>query len=191
MINLPVLEYNPNAHATDGQLDIETLGTGNDAKMIALACVLYNRHTGEVVSESYYRFDARMMPGSVDRSTLAWWAAQDPKVFAEAITGTQHPIEALEDFVSGIPRGIKMWGNGATFDAIIVESALKAFNVRVPWVFWDVRDLRTLLDLAEVTSKMFAFEGDKHNALADARHQTKMALHCKRLITGALHANRG
>lgn len=189
MIVLPALKYNPAAKATDMQIDIETLSTENNAKVISLAGVAYNRDSGEVVDECYLRFNAALMPGHVSESTLEFWQAQDPAVFQEALSGTEDPITSLTRFAEGVftHRGIKPWGNGSCFDVVIVENLLKNFGIPVPWKFWDIRDLRTLLDVAGLAPRDFQFDGDKHNALHDARHQTKMAIYCE----GLINANRG
>lgn len=185
MIELPNLVINDNAEITDVQLDLETLSTSFNAKVISLAAVGYNRFTGEVVKQFYARFDSRRMPGDVSRSTLRWWLRQDaenPGVMGEALNGKDDPIESLENFVNSIPPGVCVWGNGSIFDVVITENTLNAFDIKIPWEFYHVRDLRTLADMAGVNPRDCVFDGDKHNALHDALHQTKIALYCKKLL---------
>lgn len=194
MLVLPPLVYATTTQITDAQIDMETLDTSPTAKMISLALVGYNRHTGEVGYEIYARFKVALMPGTVSRSTINWWQRQDviePGIMQEAIGGDVDPLEFFEQFTKGFPKDVKVWGNGATFDVTILEQTLKALHFPIPWEFWNVRDLRTLLDVAGVNPRDCKFEGDRHNALHDARHQTKMALFAKRKISEALHANRG
>jgi exodeoxyribonuclease VIII len=194
MLVLPPLVYNLKAEITDFAVDMETFDTAPTAKMISLALVGYNRFSCEVAEEIYARFDVKLMPGTVSRSTIQWWKKQDainPGLLAEATNGTTDPLEFFDDFTRGYPKGAKVWGNGATFDVTILEETLKSLNCPVPWPFWDVRDLRTLLDVADVNARQCHFDGDKHNALHDARHQAKMAMYAKRKIREALDADRG
>ena len=195
MIVLPELKYNSDAEITDIQIDMETFDTAPSAKIISLALVGYNRNTAEAVHEIYARFKVAMMPGTVSRSTINWWHREDyknPGLLAEATGGEVDPLQFFDDLVSGFPQGdVKVWGNGSNFDVVILEETLKSLHCPVPWKFWNVRDLRTLLDIAEVNPRQCQFDGDKHNALHDARHQTRMALYAKQKIREALHADRG
>jgi hypothetical protein len=52
---------------------------------------------------------------------------------------------------------------------VIIEDVCRAFQQAVTWKFWEVRDTRTLFDLANVDVRI---EG-KHNALTDALAQAQ------------------
>ena len=62
-----------------------------------------------------------------------------------------------------------VWSHGAIFDIVILEDVCKKLQQAVTWKFWEVRDTRTLFDLANVSINI---EG-KHNALNDAIAQSK------------------
>ena len=70
-----------------------------------------------------------------------------------------------------------VWGNGASFDNVILANAYEALGRRAPWQFWQDRCFRTVksmypkLELARL--------GTYHNALDDAKWQTEylLALH--------------
>ena len=62
-----------------------------------------------------------------------------------------------------------MWSHGSIFDVVIIEDVCRSLQQAVTWKFWEVRDTRTLFDLADVSVKI---EG-KHNALTDAVAQTQ------------------
>ena len=57
-----------------------------------------------------------------------------------------------------------VWSHGAIFDIVIIENICRKLQQAVTWKFWEVRDTRTLFDIADLTVNI---EG-KHNALADA-----------------------
>ena len=71
-----------------------------------------------------------------------------------------------------------MWGNGAGFDNVIMRSAYQATNLVEPWLHWNDRDVRTIVDLGRTLlgfdpKKELPFEGVRHSALADAKHQAR------------------
>ena len=71
-----------------------------------------------------------------------------------------------------------MWGNGAGFDNVILRSAYVACGLIVPWKHWNDRDVRTIVDLGRTLlgfnpKKEMPFEGVRHCALDDAKHQAR------------------
>ena len=50
-------------------------------------------------------------------------------------------------------RHDKVWSNGSGFDIVIAESAFRDLDMKYPWQFWNVRDCRTIYDLAGVSLK--------------------------------------
>ena len=75
---------------------------------------------------------------------------------------------------------IKVWGKGPSFDMTILRSAFTRCRIDSPWHYRNERDVRTLLDLGQTLADFndddLTRSGPKHNALADARHQTKQVL---------------
>ncbi len=72
---------------------------------------------------------------------------------------------------------LKVWGNGATFDNVILRGAYERAGQICPWAYWNDHDVRTIVTLGRSIGfdpKMdMPFDGERHNALADARHQAK------------------
>lgn len=65
-----------------------------------------------------------------------------------------------------------IWSNGATFDLIILGTAFKQTDVEQPWTYTHERCLRTLRALAPNVNVPQV--GTTHNALDDARYQTRL-----------------
>ena len=70
-------------------------------------------------------------------------------------------------------KKIKVWGNGSTMDITILQSAYEYFNMSIPWQYWAVNDVRTIVDLNPEIKKNCTFEGVKHNPIDDCKHQIK------------------
>lgn len=177
-------------------IDLETLGKGPRAAIAAIGCV--EIHHGVIRRDFYLRVnidDAMRWGGETDASTIQWWLRQDDYARAE-IDGSQeteslwNALGFLKAFMGGVTHlhEILVWGNGATFDNVILASAYAAFHEPQPWAYWNDRDLRTLLDCYPEARDVGPFEGTRHHALHDACHEAKqlcqaLRLHAARQVT--------
>ena len=65
----------------------------------------------------------------------------------------------------------KLWCQGPVFDICILENMYRQYDKHFNWVFWNIRDSRTLFGLMpEDPRKKFKFAA--HNALEDSRVQS-------------------
>lgn len=179
-------------------LDIETLGAFMNAPVVTIGACFFNPMTGEVGDKFYRKIDMAdaMRFGTVDPETLRWWLKQDPAAQKELTSGVLKLSKALSDLVAFYNSGndAAIWGNGPTFDITILDYAYwKCLGQKAPWPFWNVRDVRTVVQLAEgLVKKPAAFTkgGVAHNALDDCIFQvgyvSKMwqALRGKPVTTG-------
>lgn len=162
-------------------VDLETLGTGQQAPIIAIGAVAFLKSG---VIETFYQnvdFYSAVKNGEVDGDTLRFWFNQTddarlkffsdpaPRSLEEVLKSFSYFIETHRD-MSGTLSGV--WGNGATFDNVILDSAYKATKVEKPWSFWQDRCYRTMKN--EFKEVPFERVGTHHNALDDAKSQ---ALH--------------
>ncbi|MGL9773299.1 MAG: 3'-5' exonuclease [Sodalis sp. (in: enterobacteria)] len=148
-----------------------------------------NQQRGRVGPTFYARIDyqAALKYGEPEDETLQWWQKQSDEARHEAFGGKARPdvvARALRTFIAthcAKPR--VPWGNGAVFDIPLLQSWFDRVdpqkddqgNDRYPWSFWDVADLRTLVRLSGIDVRTIPFDGEKHQALADALHQVKIA----------------
>lgn len=168
---------------TDVMIDLETLSTRPDAAILSIGACYFNLETGEIGNtfhRNIFMVDAPRT-GHISADTVKWWMKQSDEARL-AIANPKNAIDiamALMELRDFVPRtNAKFWSNGATFDLVILRSAFDRCGHIVPWQYWQERDTRTLVDIAErLTSvnaaKTQTFEGTKHNALADAIHQAK------------------
>jgi hypothetical protein len=166
-------------------LDLETMSTAPNAAIAAIGCVRVE--LGTIVDEFYERVDlqsSRATGGEIDTSTLQWWLKQSREARQE-VSGELPGIDieaallSLLDFMrrGGITADQPLvWGNGSSFDNVILGSAYQRARIPLPWKFWNDRDLRTLLALHPQAKKAIPFEGIQHHALHDARHEAKQLI---------------
>ena len=167
-------------NATHYIIDLETMGKGSNAAIAAIGCV--EIIDGTISREIYRRVElsnSMAAGGTADADTIQWWLRQSAAARAE-VNGTQsaellfNVLGELRVFMTGMAHAheILVWGNGATLDNVILSNAYAACGMERPWAYWNDRDLRTLLALYP-EAKALPFEGTKHHALDDARHEAK------------------
>ena len=163
-------------------IDLETLGTSPQAPILSIGAVFFDPDTGDI-GATYHRkldFEQACAGRAIDPSTVKWWFQQSDEarsaLLGDGESGGQHSaLRCLKSFVYHASDEPVVWGNGATFDISMLEDNYRQLGMDVPWKFYNVRDVRTIVDLAKgiVERSDFEFEGVKHDALADALHQAK------------------
>lgn len=166
----------------DLMIDLETMGTKPNSAIIAIGAVFFDRKTGETGAEFYREISLESCQSvgmDIDASTVIWWMKQSDNARYKFYTNedAQHIGFALGEFAAWIDSNsndynITPWGNGATFDISMLESAFNRLDVNTPWAFWNVRDVRTVVDLCDCRDQV-VFDGTPHYALDDAKHQVK------------------
>lgn len=154
-------------------LDLETLDTAPSALVLSIGIAAFDADTFEIAG-TYYAVLEHDQQGDARRTksvdTLNWWAKQNDaarKVFVEPRTDVIAVLDQVERFVDG-SEGV--WGNGASFDNVILADLFRSFNEKAPWPFWLDRCHRTIRSAANGFDEP-AFVGTPHNALHDAVHQ--------------------
>lgn len=161
-------------------LDIESLGVRPGAVILSVAFVRFSDEAHVTLNLSLQDQEALGMLR--DTATEAWWAEQErtaPGAWEKA-TSNPFSLQVALPYISSwlqwaAPAGDALiWCHGATFDAPLLEELFRRANAPCPWKFWQVRDTRTLYDLALVNPKDFAVP-PPHVALNDALGQTRAA----------------
>lgn len=167
-------------------IDIETMGKKLNAPIVAIGGVFFDPATGELGPEFYtaVNLDSAIRQGAApDGKTIIWWMKQSQEARAaicvdeaESITNA---LSIFNDFIysNTNPRYLKVWGNGAVFDNVILRGAYERAGIPCPWPFWNDSDVRTIVMLGRAVGfdpkRNMPFEGEAHNALADSRHQAR------------------
>ncbi|MCH7127893.1 3'-5' exoribonuclease [Escherichia coli] len=167
-------------------IDLETMGNKPNTPVVSIGAIFFEPATGELGPEFYcvINLKSAMAGGAVpDADTIIWWLKQSPEARAAITDDTTVPLSTglsnLNAFIHShaAPKRLQVWGNGATFDNVVIRSSYDRDCIPCPWMFWNDRDVRTIVELGKAVGINprydIPFEGDMHNALADARHQAK------------------
>ncbi|TPQ24908.1 3'-5' exonuclease [Methylomonas koyamae] len=179
----------------DLMIDLETLSTQPNAAIVSIGACMFDLTTGEIGAEYYQAISINDHPGlgHISAETVAWWMRQpyDARlVFQDKnARGITDALMELTTFRQR-HRAQTYWSNGASFDLVILRQAhQKNGFAGAIWNYWQERDTRTMVDVAkrmtgEDVTKTTPFEGEKHNALADAKHQARYISKAYRLLAG-------
>lgn len=161
-------------------LDIETLGKKPGCVILSIAAVPFNVH-----SPLDYFYEKVSAPSCIQRGlhtdddTVAWWGLQSTAAREEAFSGTQSIDSALMRLAEYCAQlgPVRVWGNGASFDAPILEAAFAACKIKVPWQYYNSMCFRTM----KAMFKQIPYDKpvNAHNALEDAKAQ---AAHLERIF---------
>lgn len=161
-------------------IDLETLGTKQHSIFISIGACRFNPHNGQIGDKFHQLidWDSAVKAGrTVDGSTIKWWFQQSDAARKEVVRHGKPLMDVMKSFGKWVRQNpaSKVWGNGATFDIAILENAYHELFGVLPWDCWNVRDVRTIVDLAtgKISRDEMKFEGTQHNALDDAVHQAK------------------
>ncbi|TIX41128.1 MAG: 3'-5' exoribonuclease [Mesorhizobium sp.] len=165
---------------THCMIDLETMGTAPNAPVVAIGAIYFDPDTGALGETFDAAIDVEdaVRYGRVSGSTLKWWLGQGDAARQKVVRG-RHPaqlvFEKFHEFCRKHGTGIKPWGNGSSFDITILEYAFgRILDKPAPWEFWNVRDCRTVKELAaKLPPYTGTLEGTAHTALDDATHQAK------------------
>jgi len=160
-------------------LDLETMGNGPDAAIVAIGAVEFDLEAGEIGEKFYMVVDlesAIQMGGIMDASTVLWWMQQSDEarnVFTrqgETITKSMLMFSRwLRE--RGDRSDVRVWGNGVAFDNVILAGSYRRHNVTPPWSGRNNRCYRTVMKLHPHVKMQRV--GVHHNAVDDAENQAR------------------
>ena len=163
-------------------LDLETMGKNPDAPIISIGAIFFDPQTGDMGPEFSKTIDLETAGGVIDRDTIKWWLKQSREA-QSAIMTDEIPLDdallQLREFIDENSGEffVQVWGNGANFDNTILRRSYERQGIPCPWSYYNDRDVRTIVELGKAIDfdarTATPFEGERHNALDDARYQAK------------------
>ena len=165
----------------DMMLDLETLGTKPGSIILTIGAVAFDAYASGIAdTDTFYArigLDSCVRVGlALDADTLKWWLGQNEEARDEAFL--QNPrtsinealLSCMEFFRRKMDRAdrARIWSHGAGYDVVLFEEALRICQLgRPPWQYGNIRDTRTLYDLAGLRRNRTP-PSIPHHALHDA-----------------------
>ncbi|EGE6430177.1 3'-5' exoribonuclease domain-containing protein, partial [Escherichia coli] len=159
-------------------IDLETMGKNPDAPIISIGAIFFDPQTGDMGPEFSKTIDLETAGGVIDRDTIKWWLKQSREA-QSAIMTDEIPLDdallQLREFIDENSGEffVQVWGNGANFDNTILRRSYERQGIPCPWRYYNDRDVRTIVELGKAIDfdarTAIPFEGERHNALDDAR----------------------
>lgn len=175
----------------DVMIDLETMGIGSGAAIVAIGAVGMDMERNEVDSKTppfYTTVDLASSVaagGVMDVSTVLWWLQQGEtarkEIYEQSVARPiQAALFAFTHWYNTI-EGNNVWGNGAGFDNVVLRNAYIRATIPIPWGHEQDRCYRT------VNAEYGKFitvpeEGTKHHALDDAVYQARRLLEINKRI---------
>lgn len=161
-------------------IDLETMGQGPDAAIVAIGAVAFDITSREIGPTYYHRItleSAMSMGGKADASTIIWWLQQSDEARHE-ITRPDGQVDlpiALQSFSRFMAENAEpeaeVYGCGSDFDNVILATAYQRAGLDRPWKWWRNRCYRTIKSMhRDVKIERI---GTHHNALSDAYSQAQ------------------
>lgn len=170
-------------------VDIETMGGPPKGALISIGACYFDIRTGNIGNQ----FSCNVSLGSsiaagmkTDERTIEWWNKESN---TEALMLTRlntvplsHALMGFMDWIAENRKQPMMWGNGSTFDNIILDEAFKLCELPFPSHYRQWRDMRTWTqelgkDLLGLKKKDFLHleeDWQAHVALDDAIRQARI-----------------
>lgn len=177
----------------DVMIDLETLGTEADAVILSIGLAAFDLDKGVVTNTAYLELPVQEQIDdrrSITASTLSWWMGQYGSARKVLDSSLNSPVlvypvlKAFEAFFAevfdthesdDIRSKLTVWGNGPTFDMVILANLLNQYNIKIPWHFSKVMDLRTFRRFVGKGERI-ENKGTKHNALDDSIAQAEYVI---------------
>ncbi|KOS61535.1 3'-5' exoribonuclease [Lysinibacillus agricola] len=186
----------------DIMVDIETLGTGENATVFQISAMSFDIQTGDKHDSINLIGDIEKYSSlNVDGSTLKWWLNTDKELLTELLNkGTCNEYDLFEilhtwllsQSETGDMKDVYLWGNGILFDNAKLQTNLNGCNdLKYPIYYKNDRDVRTILELASMKSGLSEDEikasvtdenERKHDAFDDIAYQIRLIVKCYEIL---------
>ncbi len=169
----------------DVMIDIESLNITTDSIILSLAAVTFLRGGAieDYKDELLLVLNTEQEGRTFSHSTLIDFHLLTVPNHAQAYLNSPtvmlpDALTQLQEFIqTRTNKDSRIWANGCCFDVGILENAFDQHGVSAPWKFFQVRDLRTIIDVfdaKDLKRQMQEEVGDLHNPLSDCIWQLRL-----------------
>lgn len=137
----------------DFMVDLETMGKESNAAIIAIGAVKFDPKARQITDRFYSRVDLQSCIDAgltLSASTIMWWLQQSESArneFKGVLPTLTIALKGFTSWMHKMPGEIdknRVWGNGATFDNVILTNAYAAAKMERPWSYKGDRCYRTI-----------------------------------------------
>lgn len=156
-------------------LDLETWGTKPGCIIRSIGAVIFDPKSDEIGAGFYANMEGPDSKGfHTDKNTVKWWEKQGTEAKKLLEDNQFEPLNTVKSFNEFcVKHGVKyVWSHGASFDVPIWQFYVDHYELETPYKFWDIRDTRTIYDIAGVRSE-FEEGMIEHYAFDDALAQAR------------------
>lgn len=183
-------------------LDLETLDTGPRSVITQVGIIAFGLDDPETeirrIVESLPAQPQIELERTISFATILWWLDQGDSARMKLKESAGNDMEVLLALVRSMHRklteliltvgedNVELWARGPQFDVVNLESLFVDCGMSAPWKYSTVRDIRTAMTLAGVTTD----EVDKgglvpHIASEDAKYQIRCYIEAIRRLRSA------
>lgn len=149
-------------------IDLETFSAGENACVVQIGACDFQED--QQFKRNIDARDAFRNGATIDPDTIYWWLSQSDGARSSVCQPGVTEREAFEAFNDYLADADEIWSH-ATFDFVIVMSALRRLNIKPKFSYRAARDIRTLIGFSKIDTKKKPRGGIHHDALADAIYQ--------------------
>lgn len=164
----------------DVMIDIETMDTKPSSIVLSIGAVKFCLKTGRLGDEFHRVLNIQEqidVGRTLSASTLQWWMKQSREAKEVFLKPQYGVLDVLNDFTEYFQKEgtLFVWGNGASFDPVIIDNLYRSFKKQSPWQYWNVMDVRTIKRFLGKNDPIKNL-GITHNALDDSIAQAKYVI---------------
>ena len=163
----------PHYRYPDVMIDLEAFADTPDSAPAQIALLFFDRDDR---SKKFLKYnyeprpmDAIQLGFNVTPDTLKWWDDQGMK---PDLTHGEPLTDVLDDItrditLHGSKNTLRVWSRGNAYDLSILRLAYTRTGRKLPWKFWNDRDVRTWLEGCQFKSP----RKNNHDAMQDCENQ--------------------
>ena len=164
--------------ATHVMIDSETLSTTPNACILTIGAVTFDPYGTGVLEKLELRPEVEeqltVHNRDVSDATVDWWSKQAEEIRNDVMG--DHDRVPFKDCMDALYKFCwnkkAVWSHGSVFDVMLMQSAWDQLKMSYPWEYYNIRDTRTLYDIAGVNLKDPKYKTKTtHRAIDDAEHQ--------------------
>lgn len=153
-------------------IDTETWGLAANSAIRSIGVTVFSPYAQNGLMLDKYYTAVTDETGVRQDDTVEWWNKQS--VEAQSVFNDPMPlVNSLKQLKELFYRHECncVWAHGSVFDIPLLENAFARSWMKAPWKYWNIRDTRTIYDLAREKPTSLPGFMVKHHALHDAVNQ--------------------